>query len=77
MPRKVGGSKRSAWRVLAKSAAGLAAVIFAVAAYSYLTLPDVRTLATTNPRTTAFMELRDLEARAEGRTPRHHHAVLQ
>jgi monofunctional biosynthetic peptidoglycan transglycosylase len=36
----------------------------------YLTLPDVRQLATTNPASTAFMELRAAEAAREGRTPR-------
>jgi monofunctional glycosyltransferase len=36
----------------------------------YLTLPDVRPLATANPDTTAFIELRGRQARAEGRTPR-------
>lgn len=35
----------------------------ALAGYLYLTLPDVRPLAGTNPRTTAFMELRKQEAR--------------
>ena len=39
-------------------------------AYVYLTLPDVRPLKTSNPATTAFMELRDREARATGKTPR-------
>jgi len=43
---------------------------FAVLAYAYLTLPDVRPLKTSNPATTAFMELRDGEARAQGRMPR-------
>ena len=46
------------------------AVAFALLAYAYLTLPDVRPLKTSNPTTTAFMELRDQEARAGGRTPR-------
>jgi monofunctional biosynthetic peptidoglycan transglycosylase len=46
------------------------AVAFALLAYAYLTLPDVRPLKTSNPTTTAFMELRDQEARASGRTPR-------
>lgn len=49
-------------------AAGLGALGFAYVAYTYLTLPDVRGLATTNPTTTAFMELRKREAAAEGRT---------
>jgi monofunctional biosynthetic peptidoglycan transglycosylase len=46
------------------------AVAFALLAYAYLTLPDVRPLKTSNPTTTAFMELRDQEARDAGRTPR-------
>jgi monofunctional biosynthetic peptidoglycan transglycosylase len=46
-------------------------VSFAVIAYIYVTLPDVRVLATTNPTTTAFMELRAREAKAEGRKLRH------
>src|SRR6185503_10220888 len=32
----------------------------------YLSLPDVRPLKSTNPASTAFMELRDREARAKG-----------
>jgi monofunctional biosynthetic peptidoglycan transglycosylase len=43
---------------------------FAMLAYAYLTLPDVRPLKTSNPTTTAFMDLRDREARANGQTPR-------
>jgi monofunctional biosynthetic peptidoglycan transglycosylase len=35
-----------------------------------LTLPDVRSLRTANPETTAFMELRAREARAKGLAPR-------
>ena len=45
-------------------------VAFALLAYAYLTLPDVRPLKTTNPSTTAFIELRAREARAKGQTPR-------
>ncbi len=49
-------------------AAALAAVLaFAYLAYVYLTLPDVRPLATVNPKTTAFVELRKREAQQEGR----------
>jgi monofunctional biosynthetic peptidoglycan transglycosylase len=44
---------------------------FAVLVYGYLTLPDVRVLAKTNPSSTAFMELRAAEAAREGRTTRH------
>jgi monofunctional biosynthetic peptidoglycan transglycosylase len=50
-----------------------AAAAFAVLVYVYLTLPDVRPLATTNPTTTAWMEMRQEEARAEGRKLRHEH----
>jgi monofunctional biosynthetic peptidoglycan transglycosylase len=38
--------------------------------YAYVTLPDVRPLATINPSSTAFMELRANEARALGKEPR-------
>jgi monofunctional biosynthetic peptidoglycan transglycosylase len=50
---------------------GVAAIGFACVAYVYLTLPDVRPLKTSNPTTTAFMELRADEARARGQKPRH------
>jgi monofunctional biosynthetic peptidoglycan transglycosylase len=39
-------------------------------AWVYLTLPDVRPLATGNPASTAFMRMREAEAVREGRTPR-------
>jgi monofunctional glycosyltransferase len=42
-----------------------------VLAYVYLTLPDVRVLARTNPTSTAFMELRARQAEEEGRKLRH------
>ena len=45
----------------------LAAIGFAYIAYTYLTLPDVRRLATTNPASSAFMELRIREAADAGR----------
>ena len=45
----------------------IAALGFAYVAYVYLTLPDVRSLADTNPTTTAFMELRIREAERAGR----------
>jgi len=48
-------------------ASGVGAVAFGVLSYVYLTLPDVRPLATKNPRTTAFMELREREAAAAGK----------
>jgi len=43
---------------------------FGCAAYIYLTLPDVRSLKTANPPTTAFIDLRAREARARGEEPR-------
>ena len=45
----------------------LPVLAFAYLAYVYLTLPDVRALGKTNPKTTAFMELRKDEARDKGR----------
>jgi monofunctional biosynthetic peptidoglycan transglycosylase len=47
-------------------AAAILGGAFAYLAYVYLTLPDVRPLRTTNPKTTAFMELRVREAHARG-----------
>lgn len=44
------------------------AVAFAYLGYVYLTLPDVRPLVGENPKTTAFIQLREDEARYEGRT---------
>lgn len=43
-------------------------VAFGAFCFAYLTLPDVRGLARTNPTTTAFMELRKEEAAQDGRT---------
>ena len=43
---------------------------FAILAYAYLTLPDVRSLKASNPPTTAFIELRAAEARTKGQQPR-------
>ena len=59
-------SGRSVLRVL-RAAGGVG---FAVAAYIYLSLPDVRVLAATNPTTTAFMDLRAREARQLGKSVR-------
>jgi monofunctional biosynthetic peptidoglycan transglycosylase len=49
---------------------GLIAVAIGCLAYSYLTLPDVRPLAQTNPASTAFIDLRIEEARAQGKPPK-------
>jgi len=50
--------------------AAAAAIGFGAVVYTYLTLPDVRLLAATDPSTTAFMELRAAEAAREGRSAR-------
>ncbi len=57
-------------RRAAQIAIGLAAACFALLAYVFVTLPDVRPLARKNPSMTAFIELRHDEAVAGGRTPR-------
>jgi monofunctional glycosyltransferase len=48
----------------------LALVIFI--GYEALTYPDVAVLARQNPRSTAWMEMRDREARENGREPQRH-----
>jgi monofunctional biosynthetic peptidoglycan transglycosylase len=55
---------------ITRATLGAAAIGFACLVYGYLTLPDVRPLRTTNPATTAFIELRAAEARAKGKAPR-------
>jgi monofunctional glycosyltransferase len=60
-------------RSLYRPAAALGAAAFAVVAYTYLTLPDVRPLLDTNPTTTAFMELRAEAAADDGRRIRKVH----
>jgi monofunctional biosynthetic peptidoglycan transglycosylase len=57
-------------RLIVRGILGVAAVGFGYLVYSCLTLPDVRPLRTSNPSTTAFIELRAREARLNGRTPR-------
>jgi monofunctional biosynthetic peptidoglycan transglycosylase len=47
-----------------------AAAPFVYLCYVYLTLPDVRQLRAENPSTTAFMELRDEEARDRKKEPK-------
>ena len=49
-----------------------AALAFVFLAYVYLTLPDVRALAKTNPKRTAFSELREREAAQAGKPLRHY-----
>jgi monofunctional biosynthetic peptidoglycan transglycosylase len=62
--------RRPRVRLLGRALAALLACGFAVAAYIYLDLPDVRVLRVQNPRTTAFMELRAREALERGEQPR-------
>ena len=57
-------------RKVARVLVAIPAFLFAVAAYVYLTTPDVRALKTTNPKSSAFMDLRAREARARGDAPR-------
>jgi len=53
--------------------AAVAAFGFVYIAFLYLTLPDVRELRTKNLESTAFMKLREREARADGRELRRVH----
>ena len=66
--RPAAGPKRG-WSVFRGIgwAIGLA---FAWLCYGYLTLPDVRVLAASNPTSTAFIELREDEAHAQGKAPK-------
>ena len=57
----------SVMRRVARYGAAVAAMAFGYIAFCYLTLPDVRGLKTHNIPSTAFMDLRAREARAEGR----------
>jgi len=57
-------------RYILRTLLAVPAIGFALLVYAYLTLPDVRPLKTTNPSTTAFMDLRAREASAAGKTPR-------
>ncbi len=54
-------------RRVARWALGLLAAGFWYLSYIYLTLPDVRPLVEANPDTTAFIERRRAEARADDR----------
>jgi monofunctional biosynthetic peptidoglycan transglycosylase len=60
-------------RVVTRVGAAVAAGVFGLIAYVYLTLPDVRELASANPSSTAFMRLRAEEAARDGKTLRHVH----
>ena len=66
MSRRAGGG-RSLWRWVARAFVASVAFLFATVAYCWLTLPDVRTLRTQTPSSTAFMRMRAQEAASEGR----------
>jgi monofunctional biosynthetic peptidoglycan transglycosylase len=53
-------------RRIGRALIALLALGVGYAAFIYLTLPDVRSLRTSNPESTAFIELRMREARARG-----------
>jgi monofunctional biosynthetic peptidoglycan transglycosylase len=57
-------------RKVGRAVLAILAVGFGCAAFIYLTLPDVRALRTSNPETTAFIDLRMREARARGEQPK-------
>lgn len=57
-------------RRVARVVVGACGLVFGLLTYLYLRLPDVRLLRTSNPSTTAFMELRAREARTRGQKPR-------
>jgi len=57
-------------RKAARAIAACLAVLFAVLAFEWVTLPDVRRLRVQNPETTAFMRLRERQARGRGEEPR-------
>jgi monofunctional biosynthetic peptidoglycan transglycosylase len=63
-------AKAGAGRYVRRAALASPAVIFAGLAYAYLSLPDVRPLKTTNPSSTAFIDLRAREAKAKGQPVR-------
>jgi monofunctional glycosyltransferase len=57
-------------RLAGRVVASIVAIVFGCAVYLYFTLPDVRFLRTSNPETTAFIELRADEARQSGKERR-------
>jgi monofunctional biosynthetic peptidoglycan transglycosylase len=59
-----------ALRALPRVAQAFPAVFFALLAYGYLALPDVRNLIARNPTVTALMQLRAEQASAQGHPPR-------
>jgi monofunctional biosynthetic peptidoglycan transglycosylase len=58
------------FRLLRRALAVVPALAFGLISYGYLALPDVRPLGDGNPGTTALMQLRADQARAQGRSAR-------
>jgi monofunctional biosynthetic peptidoglycan transglycosylase len=69
-PRDPATTYNQRMRRVGRATAAIAACGFGYLIYLYLTLPDVRVLRAHNPDTTAFIELRAQEARADGREPK-------
>src|SRR5262249_20627158 len=63
-------SRGTVIRYLRRALIAVPAVGLALLVYVWLTLPDVRVLASVNPTTTAFMDLRAEEALQKGQMPR-------
>src|SRR5436189_162983 len=57
-------------RRVTRALLAICAVGVGAAAFIYITLPDVRPLRTSNPESTAFIELRAREAHARGEQPK-------
>jgi monofunctional biosynthetic peptidoglycan transglycosylase len=66
----VAARRTSSFRVLWRTCVAVAATAFACLVYTWATLPDVRSLRARPPDRTAFMRLREAEARAAGRRHR-------
>jgi monofunctional biosynthetic peptidoglycan transglycosylase len=64
------GRLKFSWRRIGRGAIAAATAVFATVSYTWLTLPDVRTLRRQNPANTAFQRLRAAEAAAAGRSVR-------
>jgi monofunctional biosynthetic peptidoglycan transglycosylase len=58
------------WGWKRKSLAVLVLLLIGYLGYEWITYPDTALLASANPKTTAWMEMRNKEAREEGKKPR-------
>jgi monofunctional biosynthetic peptidoglycan transglycosylase len=65
--RRAGTKRSGILRAAGRVTAVVLGIGFVYASLIYLTIPDVRSLRTRNPSTTAFMELRAREAHAKGK----------